>query len=283
MNVYAIYRMYYGEDFIEESIESIIDHVDKVFIFAPKNSFGNIHKGRVDNSLRIVKAMPLRQKSPNKIVIIENSQYDHTPRNQFTNLYNTYIYNIYPAPDVVMCIEPDMVWRAKEIHDFYTDFSVLGVGSMNSDQVEFWHNDSWILPPRDRFACILHRLYDDKMAQTGLSGNIGSKMNRSRAKVDNYGFCLSPENMKMKFDLGLAYSKFIGDSVPNPDWYEYKWLKWHPDYNNENLEISKGYEHHIPYVGRSNLERNIHLIDHKWNPSIFTQAQEQSSGDIRTK
>ena len=39
MRIYAIYRMYYGEDFIKASILSIYDHVEKIFVFAPNIIF----------------------------------------------------------------------------------------------------------------------------------------------------------------------------------------------------------------------------------------------------
>jgi len=36
----------------------------------------------------------------------------------------------------------------------------------------------------------------------------------------------------------LGFSKKIKDSPPDEDWFEKKWVDWHPKYNNENLDIS---------------------------------------------
>ena len=60
---YAIYRCLYGEDFIQESIKSVIDHVDKVFIFWTNKPWGNtdrcMYKGEevVFREDQIVKAL----------------------------------------------------------------------------------------------------------------------------------------------------------------------------------------------------------------------------------
>lgn len=287
MKIYAIYRMYYGEDFIEESIESIIDHVDKVFIFASPAAFGNVHKGRVDNSLQVVKAMPLRQIYHRKIVIIENSQHYLTPINQFTDLYNSYIYKVYPRPDAVMCIESDMVWHQHELELYLSTLNLISRGKcLAADQVEFWHNFDWVLPWRYRKTCIIHKLgRGEKMHHTDHSGYpTRTKVIQSARKVYNFGFCVTPENMKIKLHLAIKYSNFIRDSIPNDDWYEEKWLKWHPIHNNQNLEISRGHEHLIPKIEPSiPFKIPDSLINHSWNPSIFTQAQEQSSGDIQSK
>ena len=47
--IYAIYRCYYGEDFIQESIRSITDYVDKIFVFVDNTPWGSadecVYKG----------------------------------------------------------------------------------------------------------------------------------------------------------------------------------------------------------------------------------------------
>ena len=43
--------------------------------------------------------------------------------------------------------------------------------------------------------------------------------------------------------LPLTFSKKIGDSIPDENWYEDKWLNWNESV--ENLEISKGSQHLI--------------------------------------
>lgn len=286
MKIYAIYRMYYGEDFIKASILSIYDYVDYIFVFTPEYAFGDVHKGRVDNSRSIVENIP---DPKSKIMVIPNRKHYKDPRNQFTNLFNTYIYKVYPSPDAVMCIEPDMVWHKDEIEAELITLDLIDQGDcLVASHVEFWHNFNWVLPWRSRKTLITHRLgRSEQMHQTDHSGHpTNRQVLTSARKVYNFGFCISPENMKIKCHLGIKYSNFIRDSIPNEDWYEEKWLKWHPIHNNENLEISKGHEHLIPKAIKNKEHLNLmpeSLKDYKWNPSIFTQALEQNSGDIRTK
>ena len=124
MKIYAIYRMYYGEDFIKASIFSIFQHVDKIFVFAPQNSFGDVHKGRVDNSLQLVRSL---EKEFENIHVIENEEFYIHPRNQFTNLYNHYIKPKYKRPDAIICIEPDMVWDTAQMVHFLFDFAAIPI------------------------------------------------------------------------------------------------------------------------------------------------------------
>jgi len=286
MKIYAIYRMYYGEDFIEASIMSIYNHVDKIFVFISENAFGNVHKGRVDDSLHVVMDIV---DPDNKIVAIPNVRNCESPINQFTNLYNTNIYMVWPKPDAIMCIEHDMVWHSDELEAYLITLSTLDRGSyLEASQIEFWHNIDWMLPWRYRKTIITHKLAGGgRMPDTDHSGYpVGQRRGvvTSARTIYNFGFCMSPENMKIKCKLGIKYSVFIKDSIPNPDWYHNKWLTWHPIHNNKNLEISKGYEHHIPRAIKAQLyPLPESLKNHKWNPSIFTQAQELSSGDIQTK
>ena len=273
MKIYAIYRMYYGEDFIEESIRSIYNYVDKIFVFAPNKAYGNVHTGRVDNSLLLVESM--RMATPeikSKIIVIKNDKHYQDPMNQFTNLFNTYIYKVYPPPDAVMCFETDTLWEEEELEAYLITLSLLKQDrSLIASQVEFWHNNNWELPWRQRKTLITHKLdKKGKMPKTDRSGHrIRGSMVTSSRKVYNFGFCMSPENMKIKCDLGIAFSKIIGDSIPNPHWYKNKWLQWHPVYNNKNLEISDGHEHLIPYAKRSSIKMPEVLKYHEWNKDLL--------------
>ena len=52
--------------------------------------------------------------------------------------------------------------------------------------------------------------------------------------------------MMYKFLIGLVYTKKIGDSIMNENWYEDKWKNW--NLNTTNIEQSKGAEHRIPKI-----------------------------------
>jgi len=109
---YAIYRILYGEDFIEDSIMSIMDFVDKIFVFWDDVPWGGVksakYKGKVvpipiviDHVVDRVKL--LSSKYPWQIVV----QYDHTDvnTNQVTHLVNDHILTKYPKPQLLLFIE----------------------------------------------------------------------------------------------------------------------------------------------------------------------------------
>ena len=59
----------------------------------------------------------------------------------------------------------------------------------------------------------------------------------------NLGFSFNINTMFYKHLMALSFSKVIGDSLPDENWFEDKWLNWKE--NTENLEISEGYQHNI--------------------------------------
>ena len=62
-------------------------------------------------------------------------------------------------------------------------------------------------------------------------------------KVLNMGFSFNKDTMFYKHLTAMVFSKVIGDSEPDENWYEDKWLNW--EENTRNLEISKGAQHLI--------------------------------------
>ena len=90
-------------------------------------------------------------------------------------------------------------------------------------------------------------LIDGQLPGTWRNGGVPN-MRTLQHPIHNYGFSVSDETMLMKHTLALAYSPVIGDSVPNENWYDEKWLAWDFKKNNSNLEMSKGHESKIPFV-----------------------------------
>lgn len=48
---YALYRVLYGEDFIQDSILSIIDHVDKIFVFWDDRPWGDVKEAKYKGNI----------------------------------------------------------------------------------------------------------------------------------------------------------------------------------------------------------------------------------------
>ena len=65
-------------------------------------------------------------------------------------------------------------------------------------------------------------------------------------EILNLGFCVNDKTMLYKFLIGLVYTKKIGDSIMNENWYDEKWKLW--TIGTKNLEQSKGAEHRIPKI-----------------------------------
>ena len=49
--IFVMYRALYGEQFVKESIESILDYADKVFVFWTNKPFGSVRFAEYKNEL----------------------------------------------------------------------------------------------------------------------------------------------------------------------------------------------------------------------------------------
>tara|TARA_X000001382_G_scaffold106961_1_gene82480 strand:- start:25 stop:750 length:726 start_codon:yes stop_codon:yes gene_type:complete len=229
---YAIYRIHYGLDFLEQSVNSIYDHVDRIFIFWSHLPW---YKGCTN-------LPPLNENVTDfcdkkfglEKVFVYVKEFD-LPDNQYKIMYDQVVKD-HGRPWQTLMMEPDMVWgedinKIWDIKDKETSFK----------QIEFWKSEEWYVPrqkPRPG-----PTLYNGEMGKT----NKGCWSNPHAIHPDyscyNYGFCLTPEVMKYRCEVLLQSSKYYRDSQPSPVWYEQKWLNWTPE--TEDLEISENYKHYI--------------------------------------
>lgn len=256
---YVVYRVLYGEDFIQESIRSIYDYVDKIFIFWTDKPWGNITEcqylgetvyfpQKFDNVLGKIEELNL----PNIIV-----QHDHVENNwnQFSHLVNRIILSGYEKPETAMFMEPDYVWRKDQLEQAFVEWEDIRERHQHatSDEIELWKTPYYRAEPnptcRIRLACMFWDMRKkDRIPNTRRHANmtIPAKTPRLKAFVHNFGFCISDKAMYWKHMTALGFSQKIGDSPPIERWYQDKWKDWHPLKNNKNLAISKKYAHHIP-------------------------------------
>ena len=226
---YALYRIHYGLDFLGQSIESIENHVDKIFVFWSKKPW---YKGAM-------KLPPLDEnvkefcEKYSKVTVFEK-EYD-LPLNQYKLMYDEVV-QYYPRPKQTLMMEPDMVW-GNEIKDIW-DIKDLEVCF---NQIEFWKNKQWYIKrDKDRPGPSLWNTVPTE-TQKGCWQN--ARKAHPSIKCYNYGFCLSPDVMKYKHEVALQSSKYYKDSPPSETWYEEKWLNWTPE--TEDLEISEKHKHYI--------------------------------------
>lgn len=245
----AIYRVLYGEDFIQESIRSVLPYVDRVFVIKAERPWGNT-EGVNYNGVWV----PWPEKFDNtrekiieindpKIEIIDD--YWPTPKGQLTHIVNDLVLPKCKPFEIVF-IEPDHVFSEEEAKKAFDGFSCYSGTQASTQQVELWKTPAFRIPERpNRTSVVFHRIYGSPMGDTGFNG-ASEGIHRLSARVHNLGFCLSEKIMYWKHLTGLAFGSIIGDSLVNPEWYEKKWLNWDLATNNQNLEISLGFEWAIP-------------------------------------
>ena len=260
MNI-AIYRIHYGLDFIGKSIKSIIDDIDLIFIFYSNNPWivqkKMIYKNQEidfpNNPENVEKYLFDNFGNNSKIKIINFEC--HTPLNQFGIMYEIALENIKKKPKKVLFIEPDMVFPKNGLKNLIYELNLkFWLQNISTKEIELWKlydykkKDCFRVPYRKRSGggAILWR--SNYKIKTGFSPKDYKKKIHFSWFVEtlNLGFCVNDKTMLYKFLIGLVYTKKIGDSIMNEDWYEKKWINW--NIGTKNLEQSKGAEHRIPYI-----------------------------------
>lgn len=276
---YVVYRVLYGEDFIQESIRSLYDYVDKVFVFWTDTPWGNATECQyLDQTIHFPQKFDsvvtkIEELNLPKVEII----YDHVKNNwnQFSHLVNARILKGgYKKPETVLFMEPDYVWRKDQLEQAFDEFEVMRRNQQHasSDEVELWKTPYYqaeIDPKcRVRLACMFWDLRKkDLIPHTHRHANvtIGAKTPRLKAFVHNFGFCISDKAMYWKHMTALGFSQKIGDSPPTERWYQDIWKDWHPLKNNVNLAISKKYAHHIKSAIPYDVTQLPEVIREKYN------------------
>lgn len=245
----AVYRVLYGEDFIQESIKSVLPHVDQVYVIKAEKPWGGtsgvLYKGSwvswpepFDNTRE--KILDMREP---RVGIIND--YWPTPKGQLTHIVNDLILPRV-LPETVVFIEPDHVFSEEQATRAFEAWDHSEDKQVSTRQVEHWKTPLFCVPERpNRTSVVFHRLLGRPMGETGFNG-ASEGIARLPAYVNNLGFCISERAMYWKHLTALAFGRIIGDSPPNEDWYQEKWLTWDKETNNSNLEISLGYEWTIP-------------------------------------
>lgn len=254
MSTVAICRILYGEDWIRESIESLLPYVDRFVLFWTDRSWAGpeayvVGKDQpADGWRERVEAI-----GSDKVELV----YDHVPdpMGQHQHLVNDRLVPEFGKPDLLIVSEADHVWRNDQIEAALEQFRSSGRRVAGSRMVELWKGPRWRVPERPwNTAAVFWNLKTfRRMPPTGRAGEPLKKHHLFHAKfplldahLHNLGFCLSEEAMRMKLELARRYSPVIGDLVPGEHWIERVWLPWSEDNQLENLEFGSGMEDSIP-------------------------------------
>jgi 2-polyprenyl-3-methyl-5-hydroxy-6-metoxy-1,4-benzoquinol methylase len=231
---------------------SISDVVDKIFIFWDDTPWGNITE--CEYKRKTVKFPKKFDNIIDKINELDNSKveliYDHMFNNigQFTHFVNNIILPNYEKPSEIMIVEVDHVFRKDQLRKSLEEFKQNDYICASTRQIEMWKYLNYKISERQRRGVMFWNMKKiKKLPQTRRQGDT-KDMKWLSTYVHNCGFAVSEKVMYWKHLTAIGFSKKIGDSLPNENWLENKWLRWHHTKNNKNLEISKGKESSIPFA-----------------------------------
>lgn len=247
----AVYpSVLYGSDFIKESIESILPHVDLVYVVLMTRPWGNT-KGviyqdkwvawpdKFDNTRE--KIAELNQ--PRLVRTIET--YKESPWNRWG--FAVAIVRELCTPTEILLIDPDCVFTTNNIEQVIANWQAHADYQWASvEQVELWRTPAWQID-RARQMVSLHR--GDLNLLVSNTAETRPKSHLLQGRVHNLGFCCSPQNTLWKHLASMAFSPVIGESIPNPRWYEEKWLNWEPGVRDlePSLRCESAISHAFPY------------------------------------
>jgi hypothetical protein len=280
--IFVMYRALYGEQFVKESIESILDYADKVFVFWTNKPFGSVRFAEYKNELikipkKIDNLVERIQEIDSDKVVLTQKHYK-TNINQFTLMYNRDIKPHYGDCDILMMMEVDHVFRKDQIELALNEFIETDVPCATTEQWEIWKGFKHCIPqwndpkvplilkkrssiydevlyniwtkenPRKRLCTMLWNIkkVGGKLPITGMHCNTEVVPYRLKARTHNFGFAWSYKLQYWKHIITLGMQIKIKDTHSNDNWLEEKWLNWDYEKNNKYLEQSIGYEFMIP-------------------------------------
>ena len=269
---YAIYRCLYGQDFIQESIKSIADYVDKIFIFWTDKPWGCVtsctYRGeeivfpeKFDDIL-----LRIEELQNSKITLIK--AYTDTPVNQLTVFINDILLPNYTRPATIVIPEVDHVFKKEHAEKAFELFAASNEVYAHTRQIELWKTPLFRVPERPgRTGTVFWDL--SAISQLPETASQGAPRYAEPVVVDtfvhNFGFAASSEVMRWKHLTALAFSRAIQDSIPRENWFEDVWGAWTPDNQLKNLEPSEGAAADIPHVIPYTAEQLPEVIRSKYN------------------
>ena len=261
--IYAVYRCLYGHDFVKESIESIIDHVDKVFVFYTNTFWGNV-KSVVYNGTEVIFPTNFSDKikerinniKSDKIILMDQGDlFSIRPHDLYTTLVNNVVIPKYGKPDILVMPEVDHVFPVNHFKIALNSFIESNSIVAKTKQIELWRNPYFRIPDENgRIGTVFWNFTElNGLPVTGGNGNPKDNLSLSNKIITetyhyNLGYMFSEETMYWKHLSAMAFSNIICDSPPVESWYEKKWLNWDYEKNNSNLHMSQGYQYLIPRI-----------------------------------
>ena len=240
--ILVVYRILYGTDFLERSMRSVYDVTDKIFVgyssepWSRPVNFPNIRDIEQSPVDVIHKHFDL---SEGKITVF--SQQQTTPKGEFNYLYSWAV-DLLGKPEVVVFMEPDMVWAPGVFKNFIEEAS--NHSHLFAPQIEMWKTQEYRIRRKDNITRLGPSAYKPEIPDFRFGAYNGRDQVISKHGCYNFGFCLNEKTMLYKHNAALDFSEKIKDSIPSKTWYEEKWLNWTPEIT--NLEPASKHPDHIP-------------------------------------
>ena len=248
---WAIYRIHYGLNFLKQSIDSIKDSVDRVFVIYSLDPWV---KEYTINYLGEIFVMPVLHENVSEFMkwkYGEDKKIEYwraeipSPKNQFRQLYEMVCEKMEGVPEHVLFMEPDMVFYKPDVEKLFNELETRDLPCLGTLQIELWKNFEWRIPLRDRIGPMIWSPQRYHTWETHF-GTYQDNMQIISEDILNYnfGFCLDEKTMLYKHLTAINFSKVIGDSIPSQEWYRDKWLNWTPE--TTDIEIAERWKHTIP-------------------------------------
>ena len=240
--ILVVYRILYGTDFLERSMRSVYDGADKIFVgyssepWSRPINFPNIRDIEQSPVDVIHKHFDL---SEGKITVFNQQQ--TTPKGEF-NYLHSWAVDLLGKPEVVVFMEPDMVWAPGVFKSFVEE--ALDKSHLFAPQIEMWKTQEYRIRRKDNVTRLGPAAYRGEIPEFRFGAYNGKEQLISSHGCYNFGYCLNEKTMLYKHNAALDFSEKIKDSIPVKSWYEEKWLKWTPE--TTNLEPASKHIDNIP-------------------------------------
>ena len=224
--ILVVYRILYGTDFLERSMRSVYDEADKIFVgystepWSRPPNFPNIRDIEQNPVDVIHKHFDL---SEGKITVF--SQQQTTPKGEFNYLYSWAV-DLLGKPDVVVFMEPDMVWAPGVFKSFVEE--AQNKSYLFAPQLELWKTYDYKITRTNgnRLGPAAYKNVPEFGFGAYVKGSVPTSEVVSQYGCYNFGYCLNAKTMLYKHNAALDFSAKIKDSIPSESWYQEKWLNW---------------------------------------------------------
>lgn len=238
MNI-AVYRAYYGAEWIGTSIKQLLPYVDKVVVFYFDKPWYNIEAGFDENE----NLVPLvddgmynklhELKLECGIEVIDAAQEGITNGPFNTNEMFNYVGKNWDVSNFIFTMT-DYV-EQDDFGEVLTKFIESGRGCASTRPIRMWKDPQWQLPFRD-LNRIATMMFSTNKFSKKCWHSLGVEKHFLIYRDDftftgttlDFGFALNELDMEQKLAIRTKHAKMIPDEGPDWSWFRNVWKPWNP-------------------------------------------------------